>query len=996
MGTKVGKDRPMIQVQHSKLTISYFVLAISLFLGYLTIPAFLEHRTFNKLNLELTNKMGAIDKYLNAKIKLFEKIAQDEQAFTLCSSQAPVSQNNDEFNSLLKKHLPDIAGYHNITVLTIKGDIVFSEGHASTLLGKNVTTSPLVTEDIGTFFQQATITQQPDVFLTKTKDAYCFFLYVPILKSMQPIGFIFAELSPNELFSIINHKYYSKNTEILLGEYTNKITIIPLNQQQRDALPDMIIYDSYLTKASQGDIDQNIIPGKNQQPMLSTWRYHPFLDMGLLINLPYRSITLCSYVLLALFLLFLSLGIISSYWHFRTIPHTNIQRYYIKFVDSIKEYYTFALLGIFLCGLLLFMASYKHLDDTKISNTHIKTSFQTRTLSQKLNTVLSEIKEASKLTAQKLQTSAMSEEELNTFITTLLQEHPDIFSVSIGFKPNSFDPAKKLFAPNWMRTNAGIDKTHVEDSYDYTISEHGNWYKSALKDKFLWESPYLSASLNKIIICYASVFYNPNDPLNQEPRGVIRISYKISQLNDFIENLGHKTAQRSIIIDKNGTLIYYPKTEHIASNTTIFTLANGSFKTVTQALHAHFSKIIPSFMWHKEEHLQESGWIVALAFDSDDINPVKKSAIFLMLIVLCTTFALFFTLLIFLQHWPTLNSSEQFFLIRARGYVSLVAIGIGFLWAFAYQQPWMPNSSTTVVRDRGTLNNFLEAMQQQTYAYNKPPIPIKTGLIIKKFDDSNLARTGLIATAWQIYDKEILKTITPGITIAKAQKVTVKKAFEREEDNRVVIGWDISAEIFQQTNYVLYPFNKKDLIINIRHTDEKNNVICIPDFKGYEISPQNPHPWIDTRINDLYDSFFSYPDSNGSASILQINKNLNLHIITRENILNSLIAYIIPLLISLFSIFALLWLEPNFRIAGFSALFFAVIFMHRALRGSLNLTSIAYLEYFFLITYITLWIVMAISSVAAAKKVPEEKSKYYFWPIQATVWLILAITLFFH
>lgn len=992
MGESIG----MIKIQKAKIIYIFFITTILCSIAYLVGPFFVEKHIFKKLNKELAQKTTLIDNYIQKKEKLLEELALNQLTLDLFKTEeTEINHSSLEYQKHLDELFEGRPGLYHILVIKKEGDVLFTQKESSTFIGKNITHEEFTHHWLREFFNQATTTQTTDSFITKIEKKDFLISYTPIIKNSETLGFIFSKTNPSALFSMIQEQKTLKKTDLLISKYTNKLRHIPLNEKQKENNKGKFFFDSYLIKASQGDASQAIIKNEHQELLFASWRHYPRLNVGILVKSPYTPARVLSLILLILLILSLSFSIFLFYKNYHTNLFYNSTKYWKSLYALYKVFIPHILLGLCIASLLITLANYKQYETLQNAQTLQRSKDHLQDLSQKLNIVLSQIRQAALVTKQQLQTSTFSEDQLNEFALSLLQNNSNIYNVTMAFEPYTFDESRKFFAPSWMRTSTGVDKTYLGKSYDYLSSEKGKWYRETLEKKSLWEIPTLDSVTNKKIIFFSILFYKPTNSIDKKPSGVLRIGYRVAEFNKFIDSLGYRTHQRTIITNKKGAIIYHPKKEYQTSNKTIFTLAPMPSLNQSEAFFEHFKEIIPSFTWHVEGPIQETEWTLACAFDKSDFDITKKTSLFKVFIILWSLFILLFILLISLQHSSLIKTPKELLLIGSKCYIGLISIGIILLWTLAYQQPWISNASISIIKDRSDLNLFLESIKQKSIAV-KPLIPIKTGFVIKEIDYSLSTKPLLIATAWQTYNKKMLKLITPGITITNAKKITVEKAFKHEEKGIITIGWNIKATLVQKPNYENYPFNKKDLIINLQHTDKKNNIICIPDFKGYEIAPNNPLPWINTPINNLNSSFFTYSNVDEPITILKKHRTLNLHIITQENMLNSFIADIIPLIIGLFAIFALLWLDPANRISGFSGLLFAFIFLHRALRGSLNLTSITYLEYFFLTTYITLLIVTAMASIAAARKVPDEESKYYFWPIQTTAWLILTIALFFY
>ncbi len=475
-------------------------------------------------------------------------------------------------------------------------------------------------------------------------------------------------------------------------------------------------------------------------------------------------------------------------------------------------------------------------------------------------------------------------------------------------------------------------------------------------------------------------------------------------------------------------VIYHYNENYVAQNKTLFDFSPDVKKTLSEVVDIYFKKYVPHCRrYHikglipydttkKGNDRLEVRWQFALGFGDQDIhNQTYYTYFWLMFSMVFFLFILFLTLYImikdfFLQHGKIYTFfdeilagrfnvlAEKYHKITVRAYCILVGLGCLILWTILYYKPWYPESNFIAIHDQGVLTQFLDERAQGVMSSgDNQLIPIRTGIIINKLESSKFRMLDVIAQVWQTYTKDQLKTIEPGVVLGKMESMTVTKNFEKEENNNITFSWKISAKIDQQVDLINYPFNKKDFILTFEPLDKKNNIICVPDFHNYNMTSENLYPWIENQdiLDNLTTSFFSYYKKDQPLEVLSGKKSVNLHIVLRENLLNTLIAYCIPLFIVLFSIFAVLWVNAEKRINGFTGLFFATIFLHRFLRSALNLRSIVYLEYLFLLTYFTLLVLTIGTIFFKDEKLRVDQMKYYFWSVQITILLILAMSLFF-
>ncbi|HEY0827367.1 MAG TPA: hypothetical protein VGE40_04685, partial [Bacilli bacterium] len=173
---------------------------------------------------------------------------------------------------------------------------------------------------------------------------------------------------------------------------------------------------------------------------------------------------------------------------------------------------------------------------------------------------------------------------------------------------------------------------------------------------------------------------------------------------------------------------------------------------------------------------------------------------------------------------------------------------------------------------------------------------------------------------------------------------------------------------------------------------------------------------------EVHSSFFSYAFNNynsnyGISSYEGITDFPELYftVLTKRNIFNPLLTYVLPLILIAFILFAvqmmmskeekknsLFGVNPSVVLATCSGLFFSVLVAHTALRGSFEVNEVLYIEYFAFVLYFMIMVVTINSYLFSLNdnlKIVQFGDnlipKLIFWPIVLIVLLAVTVKLFY-
>ncbi len=337
-------------------------------------------------------------------------------------------------------------------------------------------------------------------------------------------------------------------------------------------------------------------------------------------------------------------------------------------------------------------------------------------------------------------------------------------------------------------------------------------------------------------------------------------------------------------------------------------------------------------------------------------------------------------------------------------------IGIITIWNTVLKKDIFEKEKHTVIVGKTSLNKFIKIQEIEI----QKPLHIPTGIFIRYIDLPDISSIKLNGTIWQKYPKDMPKDISKEFFFPKSIKSEIKQSYILKESNSTVIGWDFNCTIPQKPKYSKYPFDSKILNLRIRHKDLSQNIVLTPDFDSYTlINPESlpgVMPNLETKGWNIKKSFFSYKIPNRKTNF-GINESkskkrpqLHFNILLKRKFLPPFISHILRLLVALLTLFIIFLTLPKkwffSAMSTVSAILFALILAHSSLRNSYPTPEFFYLEYFYLLSYfIIIMVVIDFSlyfkTIIQSKFLRYENNiipKALYWPVM--LGLLFAVTVY--
>lgn len=261
---------------------------------------------------------------------------------------------------------------------------------------------------------------------------------------------------------------------------------------------------------------------------------------------------------------------------------------------------------------------------------------------------------------------------------------------------------------------------------------------------------------------------------------------------------------------------------------------------------------------------------------------------------------------------------------------------------------------------------------------------IPTGIQINHIQFIAEDQVTIAGYIWQRYLHPIHDHLTRGIILPQATtEVELTEIYRSSNKAYETIVWQVQATLNQQNSYTCYPFDIKDVQIQIRHAHLEEDIILIPDFDAYQYINRSAKPGVNQLLSVpgwyILGSYFGYSsldqrttfglyDRKESGTLITTsninNPTLNLDIVCQRSLINNIIDDLIPIIVSLLLLFVLILtsVQQKYDIMATSAtLFFGMIVSEIRFRDKITSNELTYFESLYILMYVALLSILIVS-----------------------------------
>lgn len=663
----------------------------------------------------------------------------------------------------------------------------------------------------------------------------------------------------------------------------------------------------------------------------------------------------------------------------------------------------------------------------------------TQTIANSINNKLITLSAAANELAENLREISLNKAMIETTLKEAALNHADFYALGVAFDLYQAGPQLRLFAPFVRQYDSAYKLERIDQYYDYTgqaaynseNSKNSNWYRQATAGRSGWLAPYFDMAYQQHTLKYVQPLQLSAE-MNRVS-AVVFLDIGLDWVRQQVENHDVGDNGYAIIVNEFDQIIYHG----LKGSKEIVSELN---QAISPTYFAEFTagklgtnELTGRSAWFNRYPIGETGWYVLSVinaetgkkhlFENDedsriihksDLNSWVVNAVILCLMIYA------WIALVKRQHTMTQ-------LLRHAFIVSLLlTLGIVSIWITEYYAPFPAQNNSLILSNRAIVEQFQNDYAASSLHESKtPPFFVPTGLFIQSIEFQNATNVAVTGYVWQRFPKHFEEDIEHGVIFPEAIETSMSEAYEHEEGDEIVKGWYFEATLRETFDYKIYPFDRQLLWVRLWHTSFTKNIILVPDFKSFDSLNPNTLPGVeqDFVLSEWNPSraFFGikvnkYNSNFGDRQFTSHDKmpELYFNLEISRNILNPFIAHLFPLAVVLLMLYGLVLTiskqETKLTITGFnvstivaacSALFFILLIMHVQLRDELAVNTIVYLEYFYLVSYITI-LMVTVNAVLISYDPPlgilafkdNFIPKLIYWPILLT-WIFTITAILF-
>jgi len=932
-----------------------------------------------------------------------------------------------------------------ILFISLEGKIIYSH-NSPEFIGVNLDGGSKEYKILTSSFKRVQRSLTPDISefdIVEATKSPMLFQMAPAFSNHQLVGYVAIVIDNQEIFDIVGNYFGLGETgEVVLGKnIEDLITLVaPTRKTKLKAFKTGVAFDSAIAypirQASSANPGSGIYTDYAGDSIFATYGFIPEINLGIVVKQDIEEIKAKTHPLIygvyVAFFLACLFFLFSVSWLRKDIEQAIA---ILKKLES-KTISNILVLCMILSGASIIIAlmifNYNKsidLGQRKIEEEHVLTVAQER-----LTNVLKSIEEVGNAILEDFYSHRLTTENLTEILTKEINDNPIIKGISIAYKPFKADRETELFAPYLYRENGEIVRKQIEDYFDYThpeSSEYSENYQKALQPKGkwakplitgTWSQPFLDPVTNEMVV----IFTYPLRHSNSEPEAAVSVAYSLDELKKFVSKYEVGVSSYFMIVSRSGEVIYHVVKDYLEQAKNIRDIAKQTGADELKKLAKQVEARRSGFLEYTDPATNDQLWVHYQPVDIADWTIAKVSIFkasktfgngyFNHVILLFALVIIFQVFLAFyaggIQKKTILNLRLSFIFVTL---ILLFNNGIG--WYFLNSWALQNDNGEHEIADMQSLTIFKDEQDLKARRFQeKVSDIIPTGVFVESMEINATKNTiSINAKVWQQYHKEDVDKIQKGFNLPDAASSQVELVYEKEEGDSIKLMWHLKAELNQNFDLKYFPFDAQTVKLIIEPIDVSDNLLLIPDLDAYRFLLPSSRPGLADTLSPsgyfIAKSYFSYINqvANVDYGVDYYEKSkqrnvLSFNVVLKRNIVDSVIVYLLPLLVILVILFFIVivahkWLSN--ALSAITALTFTIVLLHRSLRQSLVTSEVFYVEYFFFATYLMILLSVIYSVMLYLDKDLREPNSLanvlvvsLYWPTNLMFWLISTIMMF--
>ncbi len=676
---------------------------------------------------------------------------------------------------------------------------------------------------------------------------------------------------------------------------------------------------------------------------------------------------------------------------------------------------------------------------------------ETEKASRKLNDFIDVLKPIAQNLAEEIGSKSLTRQQI---VELIIKKKPiEVSGLGVAFLPNKFGPETKLFAPYYFEANGKNSMLFLEDIYDYT-KERTTWFQRPIKKGADFIEPYYGKASKTILAEYSVPIYRTSTHGKKQIIGIVYANQSVEHLNHILATLFLNQTGYWSIITKKGNFLAHPQEQLVHRQTSIFDLAkklgNASLAEAgnkiikkERVFLEYNNEITGAPSWLLSEPIEGTNWSIVGVFDKSELNIssdiLRHNLIFpslsLLLFIIMLTFFIFSLF--------TINHPAKWWI--ASGIISVALImQVIWVWYATFNYPNFQKETFYTVKNKAELHAYLkkeaalfrygkktnekgalaettekepkqntllaQANEALIYGYQDARY-IPTGIFVNNISFVASNQIQISAYIWQRFTDGMHDTVSHGFLLPQSMDTKITKISSIKEGNVETILWEVQAKLNQLLTYKSYPFDAKNLRIQIWHQSGKKNIILVPDLDSYQLINPRSLPGInsDTFIPEwnIVGSKFGYKKINYSSNFgfysvgpfgvyNSIDKSevpeMFFELLITRKLIDTLVSDLLPIAVIAVLLFVILLTSTaqtqSSVISYCASVFVATVFAQIRFRSKIPQAQIVYFESFYFLMYAMILMMLLITisyqfqfKISFLKHRDTITAKILYWPI---------------
>jgi len=611
---------------------------------------------------------------------------------------------------------------------------------------------------------------------------------------------------------------------------------------------------------------------------------------------------------------------------------------------------------------------------------------------------------------------------INAAVASVGAANPLVTAVGIALLPGRIGDPGALYGVLASRTSGTTSIKSIAADYPTAA-----WFLNA-QQQANWSDPFLATTLQAFVVQYAVPLIEPDLGGRDQVVGVVFASIAVDELNQTLRTLRVGSSGYGFILSRDGRYLAHPIPELYARNVTAVTQARSRGDLARAAALQRVVRGDTELISFRETRtgrgsfllgrpIAKTGWTLGFDLHENEMLGDVRLRYRLMVLGVTSLAFLLIALTALLLHVERENVVSWWRLVGVSALV--IAAGIAAILALHLNRLNTDPHGKVQILDSTSQRLYQRAVSDRISAVTQAPLPIiPTGVYIQSLEFNSANNVTIGGYVWQRYDSSLPKDFVRGVIFPDATNTSLSEAYRASTPGGELIGYNFKATLRQPFNYKRYPFDRQDIELRIWPKSFQQAILLTPDLDTLAETDPASLPGLDGSLVlggwTAKKSFYDY-QQNDYQSTLGLPPEVGPGT-TPELAFNILLqrSWGGPFLSNLFPLAMIAWMlfanmmnvtskeKPWGVFGAIASLFFTIALAHSKTRDTFSAPEVLYLEYYYLLMYLMVAIVMINSFLITRNTqwklltyAENEIPRILYWPLLMLLLLGVTVIVFF-